>query len=303
VKRKCEAHLTHFSPILLTCHYYGRADPESREVSLTVPPQTDATGNVIAQKDFTEEMFFKQLDSEIAKVEAFTLKQVQALREKLAKTEQLVTTATSEAEQTNVRLLTDAIGEDFLRLEKYVNINFMGFHKILKKHDRFLPNNPCKFFYVSRMHDQAWVRGDYSDLVVRMSTIYSQLRGDKTAQDKEQASFLRSTSKYWVKTEDVSRVKYAILKHLPVFLQKSSTGEADSQLTNSVYLDNDQMELYQGRLDKTAGAIALRFRWYGTNEPTLVFVERKTHRDHWTGEMSAKERFLVRYVLNCLVTS
>ncbi len=125
-------------------------------------------------------MFFKQLDSEIAKVEAFTLKQVQALREKLAKTEQLVASSISESEQTNVRLLTDAIGEDFLRLEKYVNINFMGFHKILKKHDRFLPNNPCKYFYVSRMHDQAWVRGDYSDLVIRMSTMYSQLCSDKT---------------------------------------------------------------------------------------------------------------------------
>jgi len=108
------------------------------------------------------------------------LKQVQALREKLAKTEQLVASSISESEQTNVRLLTDAIGEDFLRLEKYVNINFMGFHKILKKHDRFLPNNPCKYFYVSRMHDQAWVRGDYSDLVIRMSTMYSQLCSDKT---------------------------------------------------------------------------------------------------------------------------
>ena len=39
----------------------------------------------------------------------------------------------------------------------------------------------------------------------------------------------------------MSKVKYAILKHLPVFLQKTSTGESDSQLTNSVYFDNDQL--------------------------------------------------------------
>ena len=145
------------------------------------------------------------------------------------------------------------------------------------------------------MHGQAWVRGDYSDLVVRLSTIYSQLRGDEKVEEKDAAagSFLRSTSKYWVKTEDVSRVKYAILRHLPVFLQKTSTGESDSQLTNSVYVDNDQLELYQGRLDKTPGAIALRLRWYGANEPSIVFVERKTHRDSWTGEVSVKERFIV----------
>ena len=39
-------------------------------------------------------------------------------------------------------------------------------------------------------------------------------------------------------------------------------GETDSQLVNSVYLDNLSMELYNGRLDKTPGAIALRHRWY-----------------------------------------
>lgn len=93
------------------------------------------------------------------------------------------------------------------------------------------------------MHNQAWVRGDYSDIVVRLSAIYSALRNDHAAEENkgESQSFLRSTTKYWVRTEDVSRVKYAILKHLPVFLQKTSTGESDSQLTNSVYFDNDQL--------------------------------------------------------------
>ena len=120
--------------------------------------------------------------------------------------------------------VVDTVAEEFLQLEKYVNLNFMGFHKILKKHDKYVPHNPCKAFYVSRMHAQAWVRGDYSDVVVRLSDIYSILRGDQTAEDKggDSQSFLRQTSKYWIKTEDVSAVKYAVLKHLPVFLQKTS---------------------------------------------------------------------------------
>jgi SPX domain protein involved in polyphosphate accumulation len=136
----------------------------------------------------------------------------------------------------------------------------------LKKHDKYLPNNPCKTFYVSRMHAQAWVRADYySDLVVRFSHMYSNLREDHVATDNDDAaqSFCRSTTKYWVKTEDVSRVKYFILRHLPVFLQNTSNGESDSQFTNSVYLDNDQLELYHGRLDKSPGAIALRLRGMG----------------------------------------
>ena len=94
--------------------------------------------------------------------------------------------------------------------------------------------------------------------------------------------------------EDISRVKYIVLQHLPVFLQNTMAGETDSQLVNSVYLDNHSMELYHGRLNKTPGAIALRFRWYGTGSPSVVFVERKTHRESWAGELSVKERFIIK---------
>ncbi len=125
-----------------------------------------------------------------------------------------------------------------------------GFHKILKKHDKNSPSHACKQFYINRMHSQAWVRGDYSDVVVCLLDVYSALRNDQSAEENKDASqsFLRSTTKYWVRTEDVSKVKYAILQHLPVFLQKTSTGESDSQLTNSVYFDNDQL----GELDHRA---------------------------------------------------
>ena len=259
---------------------------------MTTPPPTNARGLAQAINTITEESFLKKIDHELTKVEDFTLSRVTELRNKIKEAENMIAENTGNDKVTE---LADSIADDFLRLEKYVNINFMGFHKILKKHDKYLPNNPCKAFYVSRMHAQAWVRGDYSDLVVRLSQIYSQVREDHVATENKDASqsFLRSTTKYWVKTEDVSRVKYFILRHLPVFLQKTSTGESDSQFTNSVYLDNDRLELYHGRLDKSPGAIALRLRWYGLSEPSTVFVERKTHNDKWTGEVSVKERFVV----------
>ncbi len=62
------------------------------------------------------------------------------------------------------------------------------------------------------------------------------------------------------------------------------------------------MELYHGRLQKSPGAIALRFRWYGTGTPEIVFVERKTHRESWCGEVSVKERFVVKEVLTHSLT-
>lgn len=58
----------------------------------------------------------------------------------------------------------DEIGEEFLKLEKYVNLNYTGFHKILKKHDRWL-TNPCRTFYLQRLQNHNWTRGDYSDVV------------------------------------------------------------------------------------------------------------------------------------------
>jgi hypothetical protein len=112
--------------------------------------------------------------------------------------------------------------------------------------------------------------------------------------------FVRSTTKYWVRSEDVSNVKYHILQHLPVFqfdtnnfaggwcdwrnggprrgqrqggakqcidpvpTQPAAPPAGDAQLINSVYFDNENLELYHGRLDKKPGAIALRIRWCGS---------------------------------------
>ncbi len=54
------------------------------------------------------------------------------------------------------------------------------------------------------------------------------------------------------------------------------------------------MDLYRGRLKNAPGAIALRLRWYGEEDPKNIFVERKTHRESWTGELSVKERFSIQ---------
>lgn len=273
---------------------------------MTAPPQTNAQGLDTSNVSLTEEDFLTLIDAEMVKVEKFTLSKVVELRQKIRAVESAlktqINTSTGEfaGNRDEIMVQADTIANEFLRLEMYVNLNFMGFHKILKKHDKNLPNLACKPFYVNRLHSQAWVRGDYSDIVVYLSNIYAALRDDATAEENQDASqsFLRSTTKYWIKTEDVSRVKYAVLRHLPVFLQKTSTGESDSQFTNSVYLDNDQLELYHGRLDKTPGAIALRLRWYGSGDPDLVFVERKTHNEKWAGSVSVKERFTVSMSLH-----
>ena len=49
-----------------------------------------------------------------------------------------------------------------------------------------------------------------------------------------------------------------------------------------------------GRLKKTEGAEAIRLRWYGGMDSETIFLERKTHREDWTGEKSVKARFSLK---------
>lgn len=250
-----------------------------------------------SQRDAAEERFFRALDDEVKKVSNFTESHVRSLETDLDRlNDQVRKSETRDADRERLEEEAQRLGDKYLALEKYVNLNYMGFHKILKKHDKMLPHAPCQQFYISHLHQQKWVQGTSSNILVRLSTVYSQLRGDTSGVKNEDSAqgFVRSTTKYWVRTADVSPVKHHILQHLPVFTFDNSDARSveDWQLINSVYLDNDSVELYHGRLDKTPEAIALRMRWYGP-VPKTVFVERKTHREGWKGEESVKERIVL----------
>lgn len=85
-------------------------------------------------------------------------------------------------------------------------------------------------------------------------------------------------------------------QHLPVlvFNPNKEFEPADSAISSIYYDRPDTWELYTGRLKKTEGAEAIRLRWYGGMDTDLIFVERKTHREDWTGEKSVKARFAIK---------
>lgn len=257
-----------------------------RTTSLTVQRRA-------AMRDSAEERFFRKLEAEVHKINKFCQGQTRSLEQRLQKLQERAAEAEGSREKEALLREAKEIGDEFLALEKYVNLNYMGFHKILKKHDKMLPHTPCRQFYISHLHNQPWVQGNYSELMVILSGVFSQLRGDQLAeaQGGSAQAFNRSTTKYWVRTSDVSTVKRIIIENMPVFVFNKENYSGDAQLVNSVYFDNDSLELYHGRLDKKPGAIALRIRWYGPGEPKLCFIERKTHRESWKGEKSVKERF------------
>jgi SPX domain protein involved in polyphosphate accumulation len=61
-----------------------------------------------------------------------------------------------------------------------------------------------------------------------------------------------------------------------VFDANKEFNVADSAIT-SIYYDNEDLELYLGRLEKTEGAEAIRMRWYGGVEGKTVSRVQLNH--------------------------
>lgn len=166
----------------------------------------------------------------------------------------------------------------------------------------------------------------FDRIVVMLSDIFAELREAEEEQQREDStdgsqdwvppdSFERKTTKYWVHPKHVLRVKLLIIKHLPVLIFGSNRARRtasctdsrlsffykdklhDSQDISSIYFDNQGLEVYKRRLVREDLASLHRVRWYGDRKPgdgnKELFVERKVHRNSWTGHRSCKERVSV----------
>ncbi|KAF8843707.1 SPX-domain-containing protein [Paxillus ammoniavirescens] len=186
-------------------------------------------------------------------------------------------------------------------LALYTKLNITGFLKILKKHDKQtnLPLKPT--FIQDYLEERPFYKYNWDALIVKLSKLYDLVRtrghpvvGDSSA-GGNQSAFVRQTTKYWVHPDNLVPLKLAIMRHLPVlvFNAEKEFEPKDAAIT-SIYFDNEDLELYLGRLEKTEGAEAIRLRWYGDTDVKTIFVERKTHREDWTGERSVKARFAIK---------
>ncbi|GIJ98796.1 vacuolar transporter chaperone [Aspergillus viridinutans] len=198
------------------------------------------------------------------------------------------------------QVLSDIIA-DVHDLAKFTQLNYTGFQKIIKKHDKQTGWH-LKPVFAARLKAKPFFKDNYDAFVVKLSKLYDLVRtkgnpvkGDAAAGGSQQ-NFVRQTTKYWVHPDNITELKLIILKHLPVlvFNPNKEFEEKDAAIS-SIYFDNtDTWELYEGRLKKTEGAEAIRLRWYGGMESDQIFVERKTHREDWTGEKSVKARFSLK---------
>ncbi|OQD77758.1 hypothetical protein PENDEC_c002G05959 [Penicillium decumbens] len=269
-----------------------------------------------------EKHFVTLLESELEKVFNFQKRKSEEIVDRIKSSEHDVSDVVSRldnstgARRQSVRASRpQPTDEDFLLLEqvlsdiiadvhdlaKFTQLNYTGFQKIIKKHDKET-NWFLRPVFAARLNAKPFFKDNYDAFVIKLSKLYDLVRtkgnpamGDSSAGGTQQ-NFVRQTTKYWVHRDNITELKLVILKHLPVLVFNASKEfEEKDTAISSIYFDNtDTWELYQGRLKKTEGAEAIRLRWYGGMESDQIFVERKTHREDWTGEKSVKARFSLK---------
>ncbi|KAJ5657755.1 Vacuolar transporter chaperone 4 [Penicillium longicatenatum] len=269
-----------------------------------------------------EKNFVTLLESELEKVYLFQKRKSEEIVERIKESEVEVTDVVERLDNSGARrpsiirpprppptdddfLLLEQILSDIIAdvhdLAKFTQLNYTGFQKIIKKHDK-----ETKWYlrpvFAARLNAKPFFKDNYDAFVVKLSKLYDLVRtkgnpvkGDSSAGGSQQ-NFVRQTTKYWVHRDNITELKLVVLKHLPVLVFNASKEfEEKDTAISSIYYDNpDTWELYQGRLKKTEGAEAIRLRWYGGMESDQIFVERKTHREDWTGEKSVKARFSLK---------
>ncbi|MBW0494241.1 hypothetical protein O181_033956 [Austropuccinia psidii MF-1] len=186
-------------------------------------------------------------------------------------------------------------------LGHFSHLNYTAFIKIIKKHDKKTGWQLRREFIQHHLETRPFYKENYEALVVQLSRLYNLVRtrgnppvGDSAA-GGGQSAFVRQTTKYWVHRDNFVALKLFVLRHLPVLVfNPNKPFEPSDSAISSIYFDNEELELYLGRLEKTEGAEAIRMRWYGDMSVNQIFVERKTHREDWTGEKSVKARFGIK---------
>lgn len=199
------------------------------------------------------------------------------------------------------------VTEEMRHFAEFIRINVIGFKKLLRRHDK---HTRYKLFptYKPLLKTKTKSIKDLDELIYKASRISLKTTERRKKDGESCSTFIRRTDKYWVHKENVVPLKFYVTQHLPIYVfSKGGDGSPYSSwdskthdtCVSSVYFDNVTFDLYGERLRKLHHSEAIRIRWYTSETPDVVFVERKKHEDGWTGESSKKLRFMLseRHVL------
>ncbi|KAI8630888.1 VTC domain-containing protein [Xylariaceae sp. FL1651] len=229
----------------------------------------------------------------------------------------------SKSDITNLRLRElqaelDAIVNEVKELKKYSSVNYTGFLKIVKKHDRKRGDRykVRPMMRVSLSEHGLNSEQRYSSLLNKLSLMYYAINQnlDEAEQqqqplDLEQQEEVHNGERYtahkfWVHPDNLLEVKTAILRHLPALVYsqqyaKELDGNEDPKVT-SLYFDNSKFDLYGRKVSRQTDASSLRLRWYGQlSEQPDILLERKIIYEDGTSEekkFKIKDKYIKQYL-------
>ncbi|KAF5006988.1 hypothetical protein FDECE_6670 [Fusarium decemcellulare] len=279
---------------------------------------------------FCEEIFNKQLE----KVAQFQEQRFNALKDRVdsafEKLKELAPVEGSEEEgalqkgeisASRLRTLEtelDDITNEVRELKKYSNINYTGFLKIIKKHDRkrgdrYKVRPMMQLSLAQRPFNS---ETGYSPLLNKLSIMYFAIRQqleesgeqlpplDLESQGETHNGERYTAHKFWVHPDNLLEVKTVILRHLPALVYSEQSAKeldgSDSPSITSLYFDSKQFDLYGEKVNRQSEASSLRLRWYGqlTTRPE-IFVEQKTVDDKGGSQelkFSIKDKYVKSFV-------
>jgi len=222
-----------------------------------------------------------------------------ALRDRTAACESKLQPTTGDAEAANDEKKKeiakdtlkelDEITQEITELKKFSRVNYTGFLKAAKKHDRKRGRKyRVRPILQVRMSQVPFNTEDYSPLLYRLSTMYAWARQILEGEDsrKESNTSVRpkdtyTAHKFWVHQDNLLEVKTHILRRLPVLVYNPQSlkvvdGSQKDPTITSIYFDNDKFDLYQDKVNKAEESKSLRIRWTGQLEDTPeILIEKK----------------------------
>lgn len=200
------------------------------------------------------------------------------------------------------------IADDINRLARYSRINYTGFLKMVKKHDRHTEYVLRPMFMV-RLNQCPFWNENNDLLLIKLSQLFSKVRDggmtmsfkpvsqsylNEENQDLQRARRL-VVKRFFVQTENVLELKTYVLRHLPVLVYRDNSKKQDNidPPISSVYLDDAELDSYNSRVEGAEGSQIIRLRWYGSAKGNnTIGFERRTLAEENRGEL--KDRFTIK---------
>ncbi|ELA41133.1 uncharacterized protein VICG_01832 [Vittaforma corneae ATCC 50505] len=186
--------------------------------------------------DQQEEVFRNSLDSDILKVFAF-----------INDTHIAILSSIEEHDSTEAR--TDHHKDTIYSFIDFIRTNIKYLKKILQRHDKYTGYSIMDE-YKGKIKEKKLEIRNLTKLLTTLNSAETQM-----------------PSHYLVPSECLVSFKMNLLKHL-----KLTNESLEDSCVNTVYLDNEDFDLYLSTLDNKPDAFQVRLRWYGLNS-SEIFCE------------------------------